>query len=178
MLCFRVRRCSAFGCVTALLSGASLFCFRVLRALLLCFQLRRCSTFGCIFALHTDASLLCFQVRRRAAFRCIVALLSGASLFCFRVHRCPFGDPLRTPWRPLGGLLEASWRPLGGLLEASWRPLGGLLGALERPWVLLAFPKPIWDLLTSASERSQSAPEDQMGPQRSPKALPKGPQSV
>ena len=90
----------------------------------------------------------------------------------------PFGSLLEASWRPLGDLLEASWRPLGDLLEASWRPLRGLLGALERPWALLASPKSIWDLLTSASERSRPAPEDQKGPKRSPKVLPNGPQSA
>ena len=90
----------------------------------------------------------------------------------------PFGSLLEASWRPLGDLLEASWRPLGDLLEASWRPLRGLLGALERPWALLSSPDPIWNLLTSAFERSESAPEDQVSSKRSPKVLPKGRQSV
>ena len=90
----------------------------------------------------------------------------------------PFGSLLEASWRPLGGLLDASWRPRGGLLEASWRHLRGLLGALERPWALLSSPDPIWNLLTSAFERSESAPEDQVSSKRSPKVLPKGRQSV
>ena len=84
-------------------------------------------------------------------------------------HTCATRVPL---WKPLRFLLETSRRPLEALSETSWRHLGGLLGALERPWALLASPKPIWDLLTSAFERSCSAPEDQMGSRRSPKRSP------
>ena len=115
----------------------------------------------------------------REAYVCPSRTLRLPYAWHTRVLRVPHACPTRAPfWEPLRGLLEASWRPLGGLLEASWRPLGGLLGALERPWTLLASPKPIWDFLTSAFERSWSAPEDQVGPKRSPKVFPKGPQSA
>ena len=89
----------------------------------------------------------------------------------------PLGDSweaLEAPWTPLGGLLD----PLGGLLDPLRRPLGALLeGSWSPPgpsWALFAALELIWELLTSAFERSGRPLEVQMASQRPPKGLPKG----